>query len=202
MEKLMAVSKTLDTVIKVLQRIILIATVVAVLIMGVLTVVNAVNPDAVIGDNFNIVDAGSLSIELAPELTLDNGSVLKAGWFSLAIATMVAVTCCYAFGLARKILQPMKEGLPFDESVGKNIRKMSYVFLIYGIVGNLGGLLQTFYDSRVFERLVAMNDGVIRSVTANYQFDLSFLVVFLVLILISHIFNYGAKLQQLSDETL
>jgi hypothetical protein len=96
----------------------------------------------------------------------------------------------------------MKAGLPFDESVGHNIKKMAYVFLVYGIVENLGNILQVVYEAKMFERIVVMNSGAIQSVTANYVFDLSFLTVFFVLILVSHIFNYGAKLQQLSDETL
>ena len=43
---------------------------------------------------------------------------------------------------------------------------------------------------------------MIRSVTVNYTFDLGFVIVFFVLLLMSYIFSYGAQLQQLSDETL
>ena len=74
--------------------------------------------------------------------------------------------------------------------------------LVLGVVQNIAGAVETTNAVRHFglDRLVA--GGQIRSVTANYTFDLSFLVVFFVLLLMSYIFRYGAELQQLSDETL
>ena len=36
----------------------------------------------------------------------------------------------------------------------------------------------------------------------GYTLDLTFVLVFLVLMLMSYIFSYGAQLQELSDETL
>lgn len=202
MEKLMTISKKLDTVLKVVQKIMLIVVLVAVLVCGIATIINAVAPNGLIVAESHILDVGSLSIELSPELAPNTGTILKLAWVTFAIAIVFVCVCYYTIGLARKILEPMKAGLPFDESVGHNIKKMAYVFLVYGIVGNLGNMLQIVYEAKMFERIVAMNSGVIQSVTANYVLNLDFLTVFFVLILVSHIFNYGAKLQQLSDETL
>ena len=44
--------------------------------------------------------------------------------------------------------------------------------------------------------------GALESLTVNYKPDFSCLGTFLVLLLVSHIFNYGARLQQQADETL
>ena len=53
----------------------------------------------------------------------------------LVRALMFCVLCflvIYAAKIARKILLPMKEGLPFDESVYKNFRKLGVFTLIGG----------------------------------------------------------------------
>lgn len=42
----------------------------------------------------------------------------------------------------------------------------------------------------------------ITNVGINYSFDLTFVVSSAVLLLLSYVFSYGAKLQELSDETL
>ena len=47
-----------------------------------------------------------------------------------------------------------------------------------------------------------VKEGTIQSITANSQIDLTFLVVFFILLLVSYIFRYGEELQQQVDETL
>ena len=47
-----------------------------------------------------------------------------------------------------------------------------------------------------------VKEGTIQSITSNYQIDLTFLVLFFILLLVSYIFRYGEELQQQVDETL
>ena len=102
----------------------------------------------------------------------------------------------------RKILKPMMEGKPFDASVGHNIKKIGYVALVLGTVENMASIIDAAVTVKMFNLTALPDGGAVRSITANYTFDLGFLVTFFVLILMAHIFNYGAELQQLSDETL
>ena len=120
----------------------------------------------------------------------------------VALGAAAAALIYYAFGLIRKILKPMTEGRPFDLSVGENLKKIGYVSLVLGVVKNAGTMLETAAAFKAFDLAELASDGAIRSISATYTFDLSFLVVFFVLLLMAHIFRYGAELQQLSDETL
>ena len=201
MKKLINISQKLDTLFKILQRITAIGTLVAILVVLVLTVVNAINPDAVIGENLN-VDIGPITVELAQELAPDNRAILTYTWGMIVVGAVFAAGIYYALSLVRKILQPMMEGKPFDSMVGQNIRKIGFVTLVLGIIQNVAVLIDTIGAVKTFQ-LIDMNaDAVVRSVTVNYSLDLTFLIVFFVLLLMSHIFNYGTELQQLSDETL
>ena len=159
------------------------------------------NPDAVIGENLN-VDIGPITVELAQELAPDNHAILTYTWGMIVVGDVFAAGIYYALSLVRKILQPMMEGKPFDSMVGQNIRKIGFVTLVLGIIQNVAVLIETIGAVKTFQ-LIDMNaDAVVRSVTVNYSLDLTFLIVFFVLLLMSHIFNYGTELQQLSDETL
>jgi len=202
MEKLMSISKKLDTFFKVMQKVVIIGMAVAVLVTAVLTVANAVNPNAVIGEDFHIVDIGPLTIELAPELAPDNATILAYVWVVLLLGAVSAALVYYAFGLIRRILRPMSQGQPFDADVSRSLRRMSYISLALGVVRNAGAMIETAAAVKAFDLAAIADGGAVQSITANYTFDLSFLVLFFVLILMSYIFRYGSELQQLSDETL
>lgn len=202
MEKLMGISKKLDTFFKVMQKLVLIGFAVMILVTAILTIVNLVNPDAVIGEDFHIVDIGPITIELAQELALSNSAVLAYVWSVMLIGAVAAVVIYYVFGLVRKILQPMIEGRPFDAGVGAHIKKIGYASLVLGVVQNVGAMLETSMALKAFDLAAFADSGAVRSITANYTLDLSFLIVFFLLLLIAHVFNYGTELQQLSDETI
>lgn len=201
MEKMITVSKKLDVFFGVIQKLIVIGLSVAFIVTAILTVVNIVDPDAVIGEGFNTVDVGNITVELDESLAPDNKTILSYVWMILVPGAVSGAFIYYAVILVRKILAPMKEGRPFDLSVGTNIKKIGYISLVLGVIKILGDMIETAVTLKVFE-LTELTDGAVRSITANYTFDLSFLIVFFVLMLIAYIFNYGAELQELSDETL
>ena len=96
----------------------------------------------------------------------------------------------------------MMDGNPFAPSVSGNLKKLSLLTLVYGVWGNLGSVVLTFLKMNHFQ-LDRLADGeLILSVAPNYQLNLGFVIVYLVFLLASYIFRYGAELQQLSDETL
>jgi len=200
--KMMKTASRLDSFFKVMQRIIAVCMIVMVVLMAVLTVVNAVNPEAVIGEDFHVIDIGPITVELAEELAPDNGAVLAYAWIAVVLGLGAAGAAWWSFGCIRKILEPMKVGNPFHETAGGNIKKVAYAVLLWGIVGNAGKLLETSAALRFFNFEALTATGDIRSITVNYHFDLTFLLVFFLLLLVSYIFRYGTELQRLSDETL
>lgn len=206
MDKLMKTSKKLDTFFKVLQKIIKITMIVAVCVVVVLTVANFVNPDAVIAEGYYSIDVGSVTINLTEGYsTEDNNMVLSYVWIVMGLAAAAGVAVYYALGQVRKILQPMTEGNPFHPTVSTNIRKIAYVSIVLGVIANVVSFLQSFGAVAMIEKIKLLDyvkEGTIQSITANSQIDLTFLVVFFILLLVSYIFRYGEELQQQVDETL
>ena len=192
MDKLMKTSKKLDTFFKVSQRIIKIAMIVAVGVVAVLTVANFVNPDAVIAEGYYSIDVGSVTINLAEGYsTEDNNMVLSYVWIVMGLAAAAGVAVYYALGQVRKILQPMTEGNPFHPTVSTNIRKIAYVSIVLGVIANVVSFLQSFGAVAMIEKIKLLDyvkEGTIQSITANSQIDLTFLVVFFILLLVSYIF--------------
>ena len=206
MDKLMKTSKKLDTFFKVLQKIIKITMIVAVCVVVVLTVANFVNPDAVIAEGYYSIDVGSVTINLTEGYSReDNNMVLSYVWIVMGLAAVAGVAVYYALGQIRKILQPMTEGNPFHPTVSTNIRKIAYVRIVLGVIANVVSFLQSFGAVAMIEKIKLLDyvkEGTIQSITANSQIDLTFLVVFFILLLVSYIFRYGEELQQQVDETL
>lgn len=200
-EKLKSTAKKLGVFFKVLQKVALIGGIVAIAIVVTLAIVNKVDPDAVIGQDFQEIDFGAITIELAPEYAPNNNAVLLYSGLMTAMGAICIVLISFVCGTIRKILAPMEEGDPFNPSVAKDLKKLAFLFLSLGIVDNLAMFADTLSAIKNFG-LTQLPAGAITNISANFELDLGFLVIFFVLLLASFIFRYGAELQQLSDETL
>ena len=132
----------------------------------------------------------------------DHNAFLLYAWIMTAAAVAIIAVVCYAIRIIRRILAPMTQGNPFHPTVGKEIRRLAFASLIIGVIQNIMSAVETLNMLRVFDLNTLFQNSQIQSVTANFRFDLGFLVVFFVLLLMSHIFTYGEELQKLSDETL
>lgn len=202
MGKLQNTSKKLDVLFKVFQKITVIGMGVAILAVLSLSIANWFNPNAVIGEDFNIVDVGPVTIELSQNLAPNNETILIYAWIMIFLGMVWAAVLYYAFGIARKILKPMIEGRPFDSDIGYSIKRIAYVILVFGVVQNVGTVIDTISTVRLFELTNFADAANVQSITANFTLNLDFLVLFFILLLLSYVFHYGAELQKLSDETL
>lgn len=123
----------------------------------------------------------------------------------LVRALMFCVLCflvIYAAKIVRKILLPMKEGLPFDESIYKNFRKLGFFTLIGGGLISAGRVLIDTMSYRAYEvQNLFIRDKIIEC-RLEPQVHLEFILIAFVFFLMSYIFRYGAELQKQSDETL
>lgn len=201
-EKMIKTAKALDKLFRILQRIIIICAAVSVVVIGIFTVINAIGLNSTIGTDFHSVDIGPLTLELAEEVAPDNNAILIYAWTMAAAAIAIIAVGCYTISIIRKILAPMTQGDPFHPTVGKEIRRLAFASLVIGIIQNIMGVVETLSMPHIFHLDTLLQDSQIRSVTANFRYDLSFIVVFFVLLLMSYIFHYGEELQKLSDETL
>ncbi len=205
LEKMKKMAGGLEKFAGVLQKSIVICMIAAVCVAAVLTVANAVKPGIVIGENLNTVDVGNLTFELAEEAQLENGEALPLVWIVLALDAVYVAGFWYILKVFRRILLPMKEGNPFSGTVCRDIRKSAWAVMVTGVISNLVTMLEVAVEMKqIMPRLEegALGSYLIRNITVNYTFDAGFLVVFAILMLVAWIFEYGAELQKLSDETL
>lgn len=199
-EKMKNTAKALDTVFRVARRIALIALIVLAVAVVTITIIHFVNPDATIGTGFASLDVGSVSFEIAPENVPSNRQVLTLVW----ILSLFAVGCgliLYDILLrAGKILDPMKEGNPFHPSVADNIRRIGLLILILDLVQQFSDFALSLYANHFIREMLPADASVF--IESNFQLSLTGVLVFFILLLVSYVFQYGAQLQQLSDETL
>ena len=207
-QKMVKTAKVLEKVCKILQRVAVVCIVVAVVFLGVFTVMNAINPNTVfgIGADFNIVGIGPFTFELSEEIAPNNNAILIYAW-SMAVPTVVfVVLICHTLGIFRKILKQMTEGNPFAPAVSGEIRKLAFISLAIGAINNLFGIIEALNVFYVFDLNSLINSLIqnsqIQSVSVNFHFDVAFVAMFFILLLLSYVFRYGEELQKLSDETL
>ena len=202
MKKMMETAKGLNKFFKVLQKIVWIAVTVVLCVLAVLTAVSLIDGNALIGEVNATVDFGALSFEMMQMPAYSNAQMLWYAWGCAAVMLLFALITHRGLKVLRKILAPMEQGNPFDPQIAHEIKKLANLTLVFGILQNIvNGVEATLlrYSDAVAQ---LMESCLIRSVSVNYTLDCGFIVVYLILLLISYIFAYGAKLQQLSDETV
>lgn len=197
MNKMQKTAKALDTFCKVLFWLAIAGSVIFAAAVVIL---------AAMGDKA-MIEASSLTLGPAT-FNLAEGFRPDAKYASGLIFSMIPVmalgvaTVIIGLNIIRSILAPMKEGVPFDGTMSKNIRKLGWFSLISGGVWSIitiifESLMLVVYD---FEKIFigdAITDIVIES-----DISLDFIIVAAVIFLLSYVFRYGEALQQQADETL
>lgn len=202
-KKMIGTAQKLDKVMQVLQWILIACTIVLILAPIVLTIVNQVNPDAIVNSTIYTVRIGSLSLEVAPEYAPTNSSILTPLWVSISLlgsTSALAMFLCLKY--IRRILSPMKLGNPFHKDAAQNFKKLAWIVLATGIIRNVIQIASSYASLRIWNLFELPQTDVIRSVQASFELEVGFVLVVFGLLLMSYIFRYGASLQQLSDETL
>lgn len=199
-QKMVRTAKSLDKVFKILQWVVVLCATAAVLVLGIITVVNAVNPDYIAGADSLVVSVGSLTFKLAEGVTIN--TILEYVWIMVAGAIVYIVVMFYVLGVFRKILKPMTVGNPFDPLVSRNIRKLAFAGLAIGVISNVTSYIGDLVAVRIFDLSSLLQNSPLQNISVEFHLDVTFIVLFFVLLLVSYIFQYGEELQKLSDETL
>lgn len=155
-----------------------------------------------IGTGYASFDVGFLELEAAPGYGPDPWLVLGHAAFTLAVTTLLLLDGRRGIGYIRNILQPMTEEKPFDSSASINLKKLAKLSIRIGVLWNIIALSETIVMVFVYDLPSLLLSEKVSHIGGTFQVDLSFLIYWAILTLLSYVFQYGQQLQQLSDETL
>ena len=155
-----------------------------------------------IGTHYENFDIGFLELTVAEAYAPNKWLVL----LHAAVILLVSSRLCYdgrrGVGYVREILQPMKEEKPFASIVSTNLKKLARLSINLGILGNIIILADQIISVFVYDLPALLVSEKITHVGGMFEVDLSFVVYWAILMLLSYVFSYGEQLQQLDDETL
>ena len=155
-----------------------------------------------IGVGYENFDIGFLELTVAEQFAPDKWLVL----LHAAVILLVSSRLCYdgrrGVGYIRQILQPMKEEKPFASIVSTNLKKLARLSINLGILANVIILADQIISVFVYDLPGLLISEKITHVGGMFEVDLSFIVFWAILMLLSYVFSYGEQLQQLDDETL
>ena len=150
------------------------------------------------------LEIGIITFDLNTDAVNFNNFKLKF----LMITQMLSaiVSCVFSVFICKKlkdILRPIKNGEPFMDSAGKNVRKLGNIMLIFGIASAIAQIVSTI-ALEIFMGdygYIFANDYILSCSIIN-KYDISWVIGALFMYLLGFIFDYGKQLQELSDETL
>ena len=155
-----------------------------------------------IGTNYEKFDIGFLELEVAPAFAPNRWLILAQAAFTLLVSCRLFYDARRGVGYVREILQPMTESKPFASIVSVNLKKLAKLSITLGILVNVIILAEQIMTVFVFDLPGLLISEKISHVTGMFKIDLTFLIYWAILSLLSYVFRYGEELQQLSDETL
>ena len=157
---------------------------------------------AIIGTGYENFDVGFLELTVAENYAPDKWMILLQAAITLAVSCRLMYDARRGVGYIREILDPMKEGKPFDSIVSTNLSKLARLSINLGILGNIILLSEQIMTVFVYDLPGLLIGEKITHVGGMFQVDLTFLIYWAILLLLSYVVRYGEELQQLSDETL
>jgi len=202
MEKLRKISKVVDKILNVCYWFLIIAGAVVVMCFGLVAFVPSLR-DTIMDGRWS-VSLGSVDLELAKDVVTYNDAIRVTAIVTMLSMVVLVIFTCYGIKLLRRIMEPMKKQQPFVGTVSRNLMKLGWVLiigsLVFSVVNCVGaGLMQTTFD---LSNLL-LSDKVIGVKTdITMEIDATAILSGVLLLLLSHVFSYGEKLQKQDDETL
>ena len=203
MNNLTNTAKKLDKVFEIVHIVfgaLAIASIVGVALIAVAYVLK-LDP-TMIGTGYEKFDVGYLELEVAPAFAPSKWLVLAQAAFTLLVSCRLFYDARRGIGYIREILKPMKEEKPFDSIVSTNLRKLARLSIVIGILVNVIILAEQIVAVFLYDLPGLLISEKIVHVGGMFNVDLTFIVYWAILMLLSYVFQYGEGLQQLSDETL
>lgn len=177
-----------------------IAFIVLVALIGIAYVLK-LDPE-MIGTSYENIDIGFLELTVAKQFAPDKWLVLLHAAIVMAVGSRLCYDSRRGIGYIREILKPMIEEKPFDSIVSTNLKKLARLSINLGILANIIILTDQIMTVFFFDLPALLVGEKITYVSGVFDVELSFLICWAILMLLSYVFQYGEQLQQLSDETL
>lgn len=155
-----------------------------------------------IGTGFQNADLGNMTISVAEDLMPARSVILGKTAVEIALTLLCLLIARRMISIFREILSPMKSGSPFHTSVSSNLKKLAIHTCIIGVALNVQDILSNTLTVLAYDLANVIVNDQITHIGITNVFDLSFLFIAGILLLLSYVFRYGEQLQQLSDETV
>lgn len=129
---------------------------------------------------------------------------MLTGYIVTSLLAVAAICAAVSYGLKvlTKVLEPMKEGRPFDAAAAGQMDRLSWVILIGGAATQVLGLVSRILLTRALPVEAILTTEAVTKLEFVFDMDLSFVAVFCLVRLLACVFRYGQALQQQADETL
>ena len=150
--------------------------------------------EAWLTDKLIHIDLGSFSFKLNLYYTADQVRALVS-LLLVQIVFYVSVLCM-VFCYLHNILDSVANGKPFDRIVGSSLKKLAFVVLGTGILQMILQGVSSLVLLSAFDLTKLFSGQAVSSCTVNFRFELGYILGFLLLLLLSKIFQYGADLQK------
>lgn len=157
---------------------------------------------SMVGTGYDKFDIGFLELTVAEAYAPDKWLVLLQTAITLLVTCRLMYDGRRGVSYIREILQPMTEEKPFASIVSTNLKKLAKLSIHLGILVNVLILFQQIMSIFVYDFPGLLLSEKITHIGGMFTVDLSFLIYWAGLLLLSYVFRYGEELQQLSDETL
>lgn len=159
-------------------------------------------PPHMIGTGFQNADLGNITISVAEDQMPAFSMILGKIAVEIVLTLLCLLIARKMVACVREILSPMKEGAPFHTGISSNLKALAIHTCIIGIAMNVKDILSNALTVMAYNLSNVMISDQITHISITNVFDLSFLFIAGILLLLSYVFRYGEELQQLSDETL
>ena len=203
MNNLSNTAKKLDKVFSIVHIVlgaVSIACIVLFVLIGVAYILK-LDPE-MIGTNYENFDIGFLELTVATQYAPSKWLVLLQAAITLVAGFRLCFDGRKGVGYIREILKPMTEEKPFARIVSTNLKKLARLSINLGILANIIILTEQIMTVFIYDLPGLLISEKITHVGGMFNVDLTFLIYWAILMLLSYVFAYGEQLQQLDDETL
>ena len=200
MDNLKKAAKNVDSIVKIIMYWSVLGGFVTLLLGIVMLSDISMNPEA--ARDYMMLSFGGIKVGIVPEYAPSVPFTNAKLFIGLLIGMIVYAGTFLATKIIRKILQPMKEGLPFDVNISRYLRQLGVLTFIGGGSLSVIKAVDSWIVYKAYHVSELFHPERVNEVEMMLKMDWKFLIVASVIFLMSYIFKYGAELQKLSDETL
>ena len=203
MNNLSNTAKKLDKIFSIVHIVLGAVAIACIVIFALIGIAYVLKLDPeMIGTDYENFDIGFLELTVAKQYAPNKWLVLLQAAITLVAGFRLCFDGRKGVGYIREILHPMIEEKPFDRIVSTNLKKLARLSINLGILANVIILSEQIMTVFVYDLPSLLTSEKITHVGGMFNVDLTFLVFWAVLMLLSYVFGYGEQLQQLADETL